>query len=179
MKLESDVQVECQVSYNKLRLQQLKMNKTVINTWQYEEDSGNKCQDSALWTNMAHVAKDEGSENKEQRHHGERSSCPHHFWERTKHIRCVSLSKKNQNFHITRFTHWEYLPCFLLWSLFLAQWNTPRPHIFLSLNLRGDRTQQEDNEKETKRKWNGGKYWSTYIQLEHTNWTKPYVYNPD
>lgn len=57
----------------------LKLNETVINTWQDEEDSGNKCQDGALRANMAHVAKDEGSEHKKQRYHGERSSCPHHF----------------------------------------------------------------------------------------------------
>lgn len=76
------------------------MNETVINTWQDEEDSGNKCQDGALWANMAHVAKDEGSEHKEQRHHRERRSCPHHFWERTKEIRCVSdqeISKSPNN----------------------------------------------------------------------------------
>lgn len=86
------VQVECQVSSNKqLRLQELKMNEAVINTWQDEEDSGNKCQDGALRANMTHVAKDESSEHEEQRHHGEWRSCPHHFCEkRTKHVWCVS-----------------------------------------------------------------------------------------
>ncbi len=33
------------------------------------------------------------------------------------------------------FTHWGYLQCFLWWFQSLALWNTPRPHIYLSLNL--------------------------------------------
>lgn len=84
--MQMRVQVECQVSPNKQRRQHLKMNEAVINTWQDEKDSGNKCQDGALRANMAHIAEDEGSEHKEQGHHREWRSCPNHFCERTKHV---------------------------------------------------------------------------------------------
>lgn len=48
-------------------------------TWQYEEYSGNKGEDGALWPNVSNVADDEGGEDEEQGNHGKGSGGSHHF----------------------------------------------------------------------------------------------------
>lgn len=48
-------------------------------TWENEEDAWDKSQDGALGLDVADVADDEGREDEEQWHHGERRGGPHHL----------------------------------------------------------------------------------------------------
>lgn len=51
-------------------------------TWQNEEYTRNKSQDSALWPDVPDITDDKGGENKEQGNHWKGSCSPDHFWKK-------------------------------------------------------------------------------------------------